>query len=144
MAEESMMGKMLAAKQRFIPKRGFNVVGVDTFEMPGEELYLIAHYDSEEEANASQQAYQQAHPDVPVYVYGPEGEEGATPEQPVQKAMDFVHPIVEKDREAYENIKRILIRRHGYQAADFDEGGEFYGWSTNELVNLLKEELRGE
>ena len=41
---------MFDSRKKFIPESGFNVVGIDTFELPGEELYLIKHYDNEKDA----------------------------------------------------------------------------------------------
>jgi hypothetical protein len=45
----------MAAEQieKFTPKPGggFNVVAVDAYEMPGEALYLVGNYKTEEEAN---------------------------------------------------------------------------------------------
>ena len=37
-------------RREHVPKSGFNLVGMDAFEMPGEELYLIAHFATREEA----------------------------------------------------------------------------------------------
>lgn len=45
--------KMLAEKKKFLPKEGFNVVGEDDFEPPGERLYLLGNYSSKEEALAA-------------------------------------------------------------------------------------------
>jgi hypothetical protein len=36
--------------KKLIPEEGANLVGVDPHGMPGEELYLVAHYDTKEEA----------------------------------------------------------------------------------------------
>ena len=73
-------------------------------------------------------------------------EQPTPPEQPVQKSEkfhDFTASIVREDTEVYERVKRVLIARHGYKAADFDKDGELYGWSTNELLDLIREDLRG-
>jgi len=66
----SSMSKRLAQKKQFVPESGYNVVGVDSFEKPGEELYLIAHVDTEKEANAIAAKKRKAHSDK-VYVFGP-------------------------------------------------------------------------
>ncbi|MCH7899191.1 MAG: outer membrane beta-barrel domain-containing protein, partial [Proteobacteria bacterium] len=42
MCGEEMLAEMAKDKKRFIPKTGLNIVGVDTHEVPGEQLYLIA------------------------------------------------------------------------------------------------------
>lgn len=63
----------LKAKARMIPKKGFNLVGVDDYERePGDELYLIAHYPSEDAAVRAQKARKRAHPDEKTYIYGPD------------------------------------------------------------------------
>jgi len=46
----------LEAKKAMTPETGYNVVGVDTFEPPGEELFLVGHYDTWEEAEAVRKA----------------------------------------------------------------------------------------
>ncbi len=62
--------KMLSAMERMTPKTGANVVGVDDFEDPGEELYLVKHCASVAEAEAYAKAYRKKHPDSdPVHVY---------------------------------------------------------------------------
>ena len=63
--------KMLAAKAEMIPKRGFNLVGGDEYEDPGEELYLIGHYQTRKKAEAALKVRHRANPDEVVYVYGP-------------------------------------------------------------------------
>lgn len=41
-----LVEKALAHKKKFIPKDGFNLVGLDEFESPEEALYLIGHFDT--------------------------------------------------------------------------------------------------
>jgi len=43
----------------------------------------------------------------------------------------------EQDRIAYARVKQILKRR-GYVDADFEEGGPLYGYSTNQLLKLIR------
>ncbi len=63
--------KMMAAKARFIPKDGYNVVGVDTYERePGEELYLIGHFKDHGQAETARAKHAESSED-PVYIYGP-------------------------------------------------------------------------
>jgi hypothetical protein len=38
----------------FTPPSGFNLVGLNDYELPGEQLYLIAHFSTIEEAEAAQ------------------------------------------------------------------------------------------
>ena len=67
--------KMLAAKRRMIPKEGFNLVGVDTFETEsGDELYLISHHSTHEAAEEALAARKVKHPDEVVYIYGKDDE----------------------------------------------------------------------
>jgi hypothetical protein len=56
-------------KARFIPESGFNVVGEDDYEKPGERLYLVAHVESREEADRKVADYQELHPDERYHVY---------------------------------------------------------------------------
>lgn len=65
---------MLAAKKAMTPKTGFNVVGVDDYEVdPESKLYLIGHFDSREEAEAERKAREKADPDEVVHIYAAEG-----------------------------------------------------------------------
>lgn len=66
-----MLDKMKAEKKRWIPKTGYNVVGVDDFELPGEKLYLISHHGTEAEANRALAVFQKQNPEEAAYVYGP-------------------------------------------------------------------------
>jgi hypothetical protein len=143
MAEGNMLDKILEAKKRVTPEQGFNVVGIDTYEMPGEEPFVIGHYDTVEEANAMVTAYKQSYPDTPVYVYGVQAAEQEVQKSVLQKFHDFTVPIVQRDTQTYERIQRVLIARHGYEEADFEKDGELYGWSANELLDLILEDLRG-
>ena len=58
----------------------------------------------------------------------------------VQKALapqDFTQPIAEKDELKYEQVKAELMSL-GYESADFEPGGIFDGWSTNELIDFTR------
>ncbi len=44
---------VLADRSRFTPATGWNLVGIDTFEIPGEQLYLISHHGKKSEAMAA-------------------------------------------------------------------------------------------
>ena len=65
--------KMLEQKKRYVPQTGYNVVGVDRYEIPGSEdaLFLIAHTESLEEAQRIQASYGGGE-GVSVYIYGPD------------------------------------------------------------------------
>lgn len=51
---------------------------------------------------------------------------------------DFTEPIAAKDALAYARIKRVLIEGHGYVESDFEEKGQFYGRSVNELIDFAR------
>lgn len=65
-----MLKKSMVEKAKFIPKAGFNVVGVDGFELPGEQLYLVGHFDDEPAAVARAAKFQKENPGETAYVYG--------------------------------------------------------------------------
>ena len=67
-----MLDVMSADKKKFIPTSGYNVVGVDDFELPGEQLYLVGHFTSQSMADASLAKFKKANPGEIAYVYGPE------------------------------------------------------------------------
>lgn len=69
-----MLDKMLAAKAKLIPKpgQGFNVVGIDSFEIPGtgNELFLAGNYPTRDEAE--KEAEKRRTSGERFYVYGPD------------------------------------------------------------------------
>lgn len=65
------MKKHLSAIEKLTPKTGYNLVGVDDYELPGEELYLVAHYKTAIEAAAARDARRKANPGKTYHVYGP-------------------------------------------------------------------------
>lgn len=67
-----MIAEAQKQKKEFIPRTGYNVVAVDDFELPGSQLYLIAHYADEAKAKATASRFQKVNPDEKVYVYGPD------------------------------------------------------------------------
>lgn len=73
----SGFGEMFSAMDRMTPTSGFNLVGVDTFEKPGEELFLVGHYAKRDEAIAAlRKKRSEADPDFyKYYVYAADGEE---------------------------------------------------------------------
>jgi hypothetical protein len=66
--EENPFLVMREEKKRFIPKSGFNVVGVDDFEPIGEALYLVGHYSDRAKAEARAAAHSKESGDA-CYVY---------------------------------------------------------------------------
>lgn len=69
-----MLEAMLKDKAGWIPKtgEGFNVVGVDTHELPGEQMYLIGNYAEQAAADTALAKFKAGNPDEPAYVYGPD------------------------------------------------------------------------
>lgn len=67
-----MLAAMQRDKERFLPKQGYNVVGVDDFEVPGEQLYLIAHTITREEAEAALARFRERNPEHEAQIYGPD------------------------------------------------------------------------
>lgn len=67
-----MLEAMRKDKKKWIPTDGFNVVGVDDFEDPGEQLYLVGHYATREEAQAALKKFQDRNPGHMAHVYGPD------------------------------------------------------------------------
>jgi hypothetical protein len=67
-----MLRENTADKAKFIPKSGYSVVGIDDFEMPGEQLYLIGHFGSEQAAQSALTKFRKDNPSEKAYVYGPE------------------------------------------------------------------------
>lgn len=73
---------MLAQKEAMTPKEGFNLVGLDDYEEPGDQLFLIAHYDTRAEAVAAEKDHNRRNKDVRTFIYGP-----ADQKESVQDAM---------------------------------------------------------
>ena len=69
----SEMQAMLAQKKAMTPKKGFNLVGLDDFEEPGSQLFVISTHKTEPEAKAAEKKYNAHNKDVRTYIYGPKG-----------------------------------------------------------------------
>lgn len=71
---KSPMLARLDAMERLIPKTGFNIVGVDSYETePGEELYLVESVEgSEQQAQAALEKWQAAKPGEKFFIYRPD------------------------------------------------------------------------
>ena len=67
-----MLDEMRADIKRFTPEQGYNLVGVDDFEMPGKQLYLIGHFATRAEAEAAQRDFNARSNGDKAYIYGPE------------------------------------------------------------------------
>lgn len=72
MPTEEQISKMLAAKESLIPTEGYNLVGLDDFEDPGEELYLIGNYATAAEAEVVKVARENAGEGDRMFIYGPD------------------------------------------------------------------------
>jgi hypothetical protein len=68
-ATMNTLGKRLAHKAQLIPETGYNLVGLDDFEPPGEELYLIAHFATRAEAERAMELRLKENPDERLHVY---------------------------------------------------------------------------
>lgn len=65
-----MLKAMIDDAAKFVPRKGYNVVGVDDFEAPGEQLYLIGNFDNEVEAEVVRAENEAATGDA-TYIYRP-------------------------------------------------------------------------
>jgi len=72
--EEGLFDRIDARKKEMTPKKGFNLVGVDTFEQPGDELYLVQHYNTRAEAEAGAKKWKKDAPRDIFHVYAAPGE----------------------------------------------------------------------
>lgn len=66
-----MLEAMRRDKEKWIPKQGYNVVGIDDFEVPGEQLFLVGHYVTRGEADEALKKFQERNPGHEAHVYGP-------------------------------------------------------------------------
>lgn len=62
----------LRQMETMTPKKGFNLVGVDTFEDPGNELYFIGHFSTRAAAEREKKNRLKKNPHEVVHVYEPE------------------------------------------------------------------------
>jgi hypothetical protein len=65
--------RRIEAMRRFVPKpgKGYNVVGVDDYESPGHELFLVGNFPSKAEAEKAKKARERGAPGHKFYVYPP-------------------------------------------------------------------------
>lgn len=68
----SRMDDIAREKKEFTPSSGFNLVGVDTFEDPGEQLYLIKHFTGRGEAETALKKRKSENEDEALHIYGSE------------------------------------------------------------------------
>jgi len=67
----SDLDKRLAAKDEFTPDSGFNLVGMDDFEDPGDELYLVGNFPSKNAAELARDVRLKDDPNEKLFIYGP-------------------------------------------------------------------------
>lgn len=48
--------EFIAAQRRWVPKAGYNLVGPDDFQPPCDQMYLLGHYATRDEAEAARKA----------------------------------------------------------------------------------------
>jgi hypothetical protein len=70
-APTTFLDKRLAAIAEFTPTSGYNVVGVDDYELPGDELYLVAHVDTMAEAQTIVEQRHARNPEEILNIYAP-------------------------------------------------------------------------
>jgi hypothetical protein len=61
-------------------------------------------------------------------------------DEPDNDFYDFTESIFERDERVFKRVKEALKER-GYFESDFEEGGALYGWSTNELLDMARDQL---
>lgn len=64
-----MLNAMLKQKEAMKPETGFRVVGLDTFEVPGEQLYPISDHPTKAEAEVALAKWKTANPGHEAWVY---------------------------------------------------------------------------
>ena len=65
--------RRIEAMRRFVPKpgKGYNVVGVDDYESPGNELFLVGNFPTKSAAEKAKKAREKQAPGNKFYVYPP-------------------------------------------------------------------------
>lgn len=72
-------------------------------------------------------------------LYVPDRIQKANSPQSEPLEYDHTKPVADRDEKGYQRIKAIL-KRKGYKEADFARGGSLYGYSTNQLLDLVREQ----
>jgi hypothetical protein len=67
--EKGLMERVFDEMERCTPATGYNLVGVDRFEMPGECAYVIGHHTTIEEAQAALAHRGGQDPDEDPHIY---------------------------------------------------------------------------
>ena len=65
----SFIERIEAERRSLTPETGFNVIGVDRFELPGEAAYLVSHHATRAEAEAVAKRMKRESPADAFHVY---------------------------------------------------------------------------
>jgi len=71
----------------------------------------------------------------------PEKEIWAVDFESMKKSLaspDYTEKIIDQEEDRYEIVKQELVSR-GYQESDFEQGGPLHGYSTNELLEMIRD-----
>jgi hypothetical protein len=102
---------------------------------------LLTEAEVRERAKAFMKAWKKVKADFDKHTYPVPYIEKADASQTEPLKVDFTQAVAEKDGRAYARVKRVLIGR-GRSEADFEEGGDLYGYSVNQLIDLVREERK--
>jgi hypothetical protein len=75
---------IVAEMKRCTPSSGYNLVGIDLYEPPGDCAYVVGHFATREAAEAALRSRTAADPDERLHVYGPAAGPGASSAGPRQ------------------------------------------------------------
>jgi hypothetical protein len=137
-AYEAQLQKMLADMMRVL----------DGKELEGNELAKAEFgepLDDEEKADAKEKKEDAPEPGEVDQETGkmtpepPDPEDAEPPDEgeEAEKALDYSQPIVDRETRAFARVKAALVRL-GYAESDFSEGGPLYGWSVNDLIDIVR------
>lgn len=65
-----MLKQMFEDMAAHVPESGYNVVAVDDYEVPGEQLFLVSHHEVKAEAEEAAKRFGRQS-GLDTYVYGP-------------------------------------------------------------------------
>lgn len=105
---------------------------------------IVPEPEEEEEEEEGEKSLKDEKPPGFIYagkssLYVPESIQKATSSQSEPLKYDHTKPVADRDEKGYERIKSIL-KRKGYTEADSCRGGRLYGLSTNQLLDMLREQ----
>lgn len=65
--------EILKDRKRFVPKKGYNLIGIDTHELPHEAAYLVDHFVDEAAGKEALEVRLEEVPHEKAFLLGPEG-----------------------------------------------------------------------